>query len=229
MPVKTTRPPTSLVLPHEPDTFDHGRVSGFNAWFFRTFDRLVNMCLRPHKDDAYAGLGAGTVLEIGAGVGANLTRLAPGTHLVAVEPSARMHEPLRARAADAGVELTLVGGRAESLPLPDASVDAVVCSLVLCTVDDPATALAEVRRVLRPGGTFRFVEHVVAPHRGPRRWLQDALHAPWSWLFEGCQTDRDTARAIADAGFAEVEIEHGLMHRSVFFPVNTTIHGIATA
>ena len=215
---------------HQPDPtgFDHGAVSRFNAWFFATFERYINVIARRHKQAAFAGLDAACVLELGAGVGANLHHLRPGTHLIAVEPSRRMHDGLRRKAAAAGVQLTLLAHGAEDLPLPDASVDEVICSLVLCTVVDPDRVLAEVRRVLRPGGRFRFVEHVAAPAWSPRRWLQRALRRPWAWLYEGCRLDRDTATRILAAGFAHVTVERERFRRSAFLPVNSAIWGVAT-
>ncbi|MFA9431960.1 class I SAM-dependent methyltransferase [Egicoccus sp. AB-alg2] len=208
--------------------FDHGGVSRFNAWFFDAFDGYINHIARPHKQAAFAGLQGPTVLELGAGVGANLDYLPAGTRLIAVEPSLRMHARLREKAATADVEVTLLSQGAEALPLDDASVDEVICSLVLCTVGDPTRVLAEVHRVLRPGGRFRFVEHVAAPTWSPRRWLQRVIRRPWAWLFEGCTLDRDTAAAVRAAGFAEVQIEQRRFRHSAFVPVNTTIWGVAT-
>jgi ubiquinone/menaquinone biosynthesis C-methylase UbiE len=208
--------------------FDHGSVSRFNAWFFSAFDRYINVIARRHKQAAFAGIRGGVVVELGAGVGANLGYLPAGTRLIAIEPSLQMHERLQERAEAAGVDLELIAQGAESLPLEDAAYDEVICSLVLCTVADPDRVLAEVRRVLRPGGRFRFVEHVAAPAWSPRRWLQVALRRPWRWLFEGCTLDRDTASRILAAGFGEVELRRERFHRSLFVPVNTTISGVAT-
>lgn len=220
--------PDALV-PQEPTVpaFDHGVVSRFNAWFFHAFDRYINHIARRHKRAAFADLGDGVVVEIGAGVGANLAYLRSRSRLIAVEPSVRMHERLQARAADAGVELELVPHGAEDLPLPDASVDEVVCSLVLCTVTDPVRVLGEIHRVLRPGGRFRFVEHVAAPAWSPRRWLQRTLRRPWAHLFEGCTLDRDTAATVRAAGFRDVRIERERFHGSAFVPVNSAIWGVA--
>jgi SAM-dependent methyltransferase len=208
--------------------FDHGGVSRFNAWFFRVFDRYINHISRRHKTAAFVDLASSEVVELGAGVGANLPYLPAGSHLIAVEPSLRMHDALRQRAREAGVELTLVPHGAESIPIPDASVDEVICSLVLCTVEDPARVLAEVRRILRPGGRFRFVEHVAAPEWSPRRWLQRAIRRPWAWLYEGCDLERDTASQVRGAGFTDVDVQHGRLQRSAFVPVNSVVWGIAT-
>jgi ubiquinone/menaquinone biosynthesis C-methylase UbiE len=218
-----TRPHAVATVP----AFDHGAISRFNAWFFHAFDRYINHIGRRHKQAAFAGIDADVVVELGAGVGANLAYLQSGVRLIAVEPSLQMHDRLRERAVDAGVELELLAQGAESLPLEDGSCDEVICSLVLCTVTDPDRVLAEVRRILRPGGRFRFVEHVAAPRWSPRRWLQRTFRRPWAWLFEGCTLDRDTATRLRAAGFSDVHIEHERFHRSFFVPVNTTIWGVA--
>lgn len=207
-------------------TFHHGARSRFNAWFFRAFDRYINHISRSHKRSAFAGIG-GDIVELGAGVGANLDHLPKGSRVLAVEPSLAMHDALAARARARGIDLTVVGAYGEDLPIPDASVDEVLCSLVLCTVDDPEATLAEVRRILRPGGRFRFVEHVAAPRWSPRRWLQHAIRRPWSWVFEGCDLCRDTATTVRDAGFREVHVRRAKLRRSVFVPVNTAVSGYA--
>lgn len=208
--------------------FDHGAISKFNAWFFRVFDRYINIISRRHKDAAFGDLTeVREVVELGAGVGANFDRLAPGTHVIAVEPSLRMHDQLRVRAEHAGIDLTVFPGGAESLPLPDASVDEVITSLVLCTVADRERVLAEVRRVLRPGGRFRFVEHVSAPRWSPRRWLQEAIRRPWGWLYEGCDPAPDTIERLRSAGFSDLTLQRRRFRLSAFFPVNTAVWGVA--
>lgn len=153
-----------------------------------------------HRAELLAGL-AGRVIEVGAGNGANFAHY-PGTvsEVVAVEP-----EPyLRARAAEAAgaapVPVRIVAGVAEQLPAAGATFDAAVTSLVLCSVADPDAALAELLRVLRPGGELRFWEHVRAPTRRLAR-LQRAFDTVWPHLAGGCHTARDTVAAIERAGF----------------------------
>lgn len=209
-------------------TFHHGAIGRLNAWFFATADRYINVVSRRPKRHAFGDIDAGTVVEIGAGVGANFDYLRPGTRLIAVEPNEAMHQRLTRRALDRGIGLEIVGAPAERLPLADDSVDTVICSLVLCTVPDPVGSIGEIRRVLRPGGSFRFVEHVAAPAASPRRWIQTLLARPWSWLFEGCQLCRDTATVIRSAGFAEVDLRRSRLRMSAFVPVNSVISGRAT-
>jgi SAM-dependent methyltransferase len=148
----------------------------------------------------------GAVLEIGAGTGRNLPRYRTATRVVALEPlpgtRARAHQA--ARTAQVAVEV--VDGTAEALPFPEAAFDTVVASLVLCTVPDLAQTLAEARRVLRPGGTLRFYEHVRADDPRLARW-QDRLERPWGWLAGGCHPNRDVVAAITAAGFRVLELD----------------------
>ena len=207
--------------------YDVGRRGRFNAWFFDAFDGYIGYTSRPHKQEAFGDLAAGRIVEIGAGVGANFGYLPSGVQYTVVEPNRAMLAGLRQRADERNVTFDLIVGSAERLPIADASVDDVLSSLVLCTVEDQEATLAEVKRILRPGGRFRFVEHVAAPPWSPRRWLQQILARPWSWIFEGCDLSRDTASAIESAGFSTVTIVRGRWYRSLFFPANSSIHGIA--
>lgn len=126
----------------------------------------------------------GTVVELGAGRGANIAALHPSVRWIAVEPNLDRRIALREAAERRGGGSRVIVGRAESLPLPDECADAVLSTRVLCSVDDPEAALAEVIRVLRPGGVFAFVEHVGAPRRSVLRAAQQVV-APWSRLFDG--------------------------------------------
>jgi SAM-dependent methyltransferase len=205
----------------------HRGRGAFNAAFFRVLGPVIELSTGSRKRRVFAGLPA-EVVELGPGVGANLRHLTAGTTLVAIEPNRAMHAGLRAAAERHGVRLDLRERLAEETGLPDASADAVISSLVLCSVQDPDAVLAEVRRVLRPGGAFRFAEHVVAPRRGLTRLAQRVLRRPWAWTFEGCSCERDLEAAIRAAGFAHVEVERFRI-RTPFIPFNTHIAGVATA
>jgi ubiquinone/menaquinone biosynthesis C-methylase UbiE len=145
------------------------------------------------------------VCEIGTGQGLNFPRYpASVTGVVAVEPDPTLRRAAVPAARTAPVPVTVVAADASALPLADGSVDAVVTSLVLCSVASQATALAEVRRVLRPGGQLAFYEHVRSAW--PVVGLLEDLATPlWTRLAGGCHPNRDTVRAITDAGFT---IEH---------------------
>lgn len=149
-----------------------------------------------------------TVVEIGAGAGVNARYLPAGSRWLVAEPNVHFHPHLRRAAARHGLDLTLLpDGDAHALPLADASADAVLCTLVLCSVADPSRVLAEARRVLRPGGALVFIEHVAAPEGTRLARAQRALRRPWGALADGCRPDRDTLGTIRAAGFARVEAE----------------------
>jgi SAM-dependent methyltransferase len=140
----------------------------------------------------------GTVLEIGAGTGLNLRHYPAGLdELVLTEPGARIAGHIDLARAPAGVPVRLEQAPAEYLPFADASFDTVVGTLVLCTVSDPQRAVAEVARVLRPGGRLLFLEHVRA-EGGWRRSMQRRSVRPWAAFADGCRCDRATVETIED-------------------------------
>lgn len=205
----------------------HAARGRFNAVFFSLMGPYLEWSLRPHKRRAFGQLPR-EVVELGSGVGANLRYMPAGTTLVAVEPNPHMHRRLRAAANRRGVHLELHDRVAERTDLGDHSVDCVISSLVLCSVTDPAVVLAEIRRILRPGGSYHFVEHVAARRRTPTRGLQRVLRRPWAWTFEGCSCERDLESIIRAAGFSTVTIEPYRLH-TPFVPFNTHISGTAHA
>lgn len=196
-------------------------TSRINALIFRVLDGYMHWTYRDKKRSLFADL-PDTVVELGAGVGANFRYLRPETRVIAYEPNEHMHAGLRRAARENGVELDLRPVGAERLDLEDASVDAVICSLVLCTVPHPERVLAEVRRVLRPGGTFACIEHVAAPEGSLVRAIQEVTFRPWRAIFEGCHNHRETAETIKDAGFADVDVER-FAWRGPFIPVRPQI------
>jgi ubiquinone/menaquinone biosynthesis C-methylase UbiE len=158
--------------------------------------------MRAYRDELLAGL-SGRVVEVGAGSGANFPHYPPEvTEVVAVEPEAYLREQAMTAAPRASARVTVLDGVADALPLEDASCDAAVACLVLCTVPDQATALAELQRVLKPGGELRFYEHVRGATPRMTRWQHVADRTFWPHLFGGCHTARDTVGAIEAAGFA---------------------------
>jgi ubiquinone/menaquinone biosynthesis C-methylase UbiE len=147
---------------------------------------------------AVLGEARGRVLEIGAGTGLNVPHYpAAVTDLVLAEPDPSMHRRLLRRADG---RATVVAAAAERLPVDDASVDTVVSTLVLCTVDDPAAALREIRRILRPDGQLLLIEHVRS-HSRLLALAQRLLRAPWLGFARGCRCDRATPELLHAAGF----------------------------
>lgn len=145
----------------------------------------------------------GRVLEIGAGTGLNLAHYPDGLdELVLAEPVEPMADRLELRRSALGRPARIVVAPAEVLPFEDGSFDTVVSTMVLCTVSDPDRAMAEVRRVLRPGGTLLFCEHVRSDSARSARW-QDRLAEPWAAFADGCRCNRETLTTIS----SHVEIE----------------------
>jgi ubiquinone/menaquinone biosynthesis C-methylase UbiE len=181
-----------------------------------------------HRRRALEGL-AGRVVELGAGDGANFAFYPEMvSEVVAIEPEPRFREQAQDAARQALVPVRVLPGTAEALPLEDESVDAVVASLVLCTVPDPEQALTEARRVIRPGGELRFYEHVHAE----RQPLHDILEIAdrsriWPTIGGGCHPTRDTRKAIETAGFAVERCERFPFSPSPVIPKIPHILGVA--
>ena len=151
------------------------------------------------RRDRLVGSLTGDVLEIGAGTELNLPRYRRVARLVAIEPDPHYRRRLQARAHHAHVGAEVIDARAETLPFSDQSFDHVVTSICLCSVTDLQATLAEIHRVLRPGGSLAFLEHVRGTGR-LGRW-QDRLTPLQRRLAEGCNLNRDTQAAIQAAGF----------------------------
>jgi ubiquinone/menaquinone biosynthesis C-methylase UbiE len=181
-----------------------------------------------HRRRLLEGL-TGTVVEIGAGHGLNFPLYPPKvTEVVAVEPEPTLRAQAETAAYRAEVPIRVLAGVADELPLEDASVDAAVASLVLCSVPDQQRALAEVRRVLRPQGELRFYEHVV-PRCQPKRLLLQVLDRSGLWprIAGGCHPARDTTDAIMRAGFDIEQIERFGFSAQRFEPLIPHILGSA--
>lgn len=173
----------------------------FARLYLRTVERREALGEEEYRRKLLAGL-SGRVVELGAGPGNNLPFYPPTVeHVLAVEPESVLRSECVNNAAKAAVEATVVDGVSGRLPAADSSADAAVTSLVLCSVPDQDRALAELRRVLRPGGELRFYEHVIA-HRPVAATLQRLADATlWPRVAGGCHVNRDTRAAIERAGF----------------------------
>lgn len=170
-------------------------------------DRAQHQMYSSYKRGLFADL-EGTVVEIGPGTGVNFMYYPPGIRWIGLEPNVHMHEHLyrqmRGRKIDADLRATTL----EEAQLPAGSADAVVSTLVLCSVSNLDAALQEIRRVLKPGGRFYFIEHVVEPRYFWRRLVQHSIRPAWQLLADGCRPNRDTGAAIQQAGFRSVRYQH---------------------
>ncbi len=196
----------------------HGTPAGDSAWaraFALLYDPFVWVAeragLRAHRKQLLIG-ARGCTLEIGSGTGLNLPHY-PGhlDELVLAEPDAAMRARLEKRLRRSGRRTRLIDAPAECLPFPDGSVDTVVSTLVLCTVDAPDVALREIARVLRPGGQLLFLEHVRSESPTLARW-QDRLAGPWRRFARGCRCNRATAELIVSCGLRLDQAREGSWH-----------------
>lgn len=208
----------------------------YDATWGRAFARFYDRALKATEEN---GLGEmrrallaearGRVIEIGAGTGVNVDLYGGGIEdLTLVEPDPHMAAQLRKRlkvgeeahggaGEDSGggshAPKHLVEAPAESLPFADDTFDTAVATLVLCTIPDPVAAIAELARVLKPGGRLLFIEHVRSDDPGRARW-QDRLEKPWRFIGDGCHCNRDTEATLRASAFTVETVEHGKMPKA---------------
>ncbi|HEY1456949.1 MAG TPA: class I SAM-dependent methyltransferase [Solirubrobacteraceae bacterium] len=185
-----------------------GTVHGEHRWdfaFAALYDRIMRRGEQRSMGRRRGELVAnahGRTLEIGAGTGANIPHYPDDVEeLILAEPFEPMRRRLERKLRESGKSASTLDASAEAIPLEGGSIDTVVSTLVLCTVDFPDIALAEVERVLRPGGQLLFIEHVRSHSPRVARW-QDRLETPWRHFGAGCRCNRDTIASIATAGFS---------------------------
>jgi ubiquinone/menaquinone biosynthesis C-methylase UbiE len=176
----------------------------FNPWIL---DKSLDVPEVNAERTRLLGRASGAILEIGLGTGLNLPSYPAAVEtIVSLGPEAEVSSYASRRAAARGLRVEHTQGDARRLPFDAARFDTVVCTLVLCTIPEPARAVRELARVLRPGGQLLFLEHVVAPG-GARRVFQRILNAPMRALLCGCEVTRDSERTLVENGFALREIE----------------------
>jgi len=150
----------------------------------------------------------GDVLEIGPGSGPNLTYYSRDVHWHGLEPNPAMYPYLQREARRLGLTIDLRDGQSERIEAPDNTFDAVVSTLVMCSVPDPQRTIQEILRVLKAGGRFVFIEHVAAPLDTGLRGRQRFVRPIWKAVSAGCCPDRETWAVIEHAGFSNVQLEH---------------------
>jgi ubiquinone/menaquinone biosynthesis C-methylase UbiE len=196
------------------------------AWVYdRSLSRAEAECLGDWRRELLSS-AHGDVLEIGAGTGANIAHYPKAVRrLVLAEPDAGMRARLKRKVADRA-DVTVIDATAEILPLPDRAFDVVVSTLVLCSVDSPGRSLAEVWRVLRPGGSLLFLEHVAAEGLSGRLRWQRLLEPAWRCLGGNCHLTRETAASITEMGFTLEDMRRESI-RKVAGVVRPSVRGVA--
>ncbi|HVE26133.1 MAG TPA: methyltransferase domain-containing protein [Sporichthya sp.] len=198
--------------------------------FAASYDRIIasieKKVLARRRAALLGGL-TGRVLDVGAGTGVNIPYFKSASSVVFAEPDGAMRAKMDPKLGKATVPVEISGAPAEKLPWPDASFDAAVCTLVLCTVEDPEQALSEIHRVLKPGGTLIVLEHVEAdPDTKLHKW-QRRIGPVWTKMAAGCVLNRDTATAVEKAGFTFSSLER-FRELYGFMPISPMIQGVAT-
>jgi len=197
------------------------RKRAYDATWGRTFaaiyDRVMadaeEAGMRDRRRELIAG-ARGRTVELGAGTGLNFAHYPEAvTELILTEPFEPMARRLRERAEGGELSVSVVEAPADRLPIADDWADTVVCTLVLCTVDDVPATLAEVDRILKPGGTLLFAEHVRSVDPGLARW-QDRLEGPWKFVGHGCRCNRDTVAAIEASSLTLGPVELGQLPKA---------------
>ncbi|PSQ96371.1 MAG: class I SAM-dependent methyltransferase [Bacteroidetes bacterium SW_9_63_38] len=177
--------------------FAHGLALG---------DRVQHRLYGARKRALFADV-EGTVVEIGPGTGVNLPYFPEGLRWIGLEPNPHMHPFLRTQLAGRGIDADVRTAPAQDTELPSNSADVVISTLVLCSVPDLGETLAELRRVLRPGGRLLFIEHMAAPRDTWLYTLQRGIRPVWKRLADGCHPDRETGAVLEAAGFSAVTYE----------------------
>jgi ubiquinone/menaquinone biosynthesis C-methylase UbiE len=201
-----------------------GLAKRVHAWMLAHLAARYERMVADRKRALFADL-RGDVLEIGPGAGPNLRFYPSGVRWIGIEPNPYMYPYLRESARQVGLNIEIRSGTAERIEAETASMDAVVSTLVLCSVRDPGGTLQEIFRVLKPGGRLVFIEHVAAPRGTRLRRFQDLLSPLWKWFTDGCNPNRETWVTIEQAGFERVHYEH---FRVPLGLVGTQIAGVAT-
>jgi len=208
------------------NTFNNNGILGpINSWMFKVLSGYMNYLFEKSKRELFKNHPK-TVVEIGPGAGANMRYLKKGTKLIAIEPNIHMHVNLKKSADRHGIHLEIKTLMGEFIDLPDNSCDFVVSTLVLCTVQHPARCVNQIKRILKPSGVFVFIEHVKAKEKSILAFIQNLIHKPWHWFFEGCHTNRDTKVLLESAGFASLSLEKYNSY-SPFVPIIPQIRGRA--
>src|SRR5215470_3387344 len=205
--MSTSAPMEMMVTPDRSSTVHSGWRARVFAFLLLKVNAKYERLMAARKRTLLGDL-RGTVLEIGPGAGVNLRHYDPSVRWIGIEPNPYMRAYLEKEAERCGLKVDLRTGNAEQLDVANQSVDAIVCTLVLCSVRDAGRVLREIRRVLKPGACFVFIEHVAAPRGTLPRRLQDWFRPLFVHFAVGCHPNRETWAIIESAGFSKMKLDH---------------------
>jgi ubiquinone/menaquinone biosynthesis C-methylase UbiE len=177
----------------------------FFAWFLRKGDRLNHKIYGRIKSELFRQI-TGKVVEIGPGTGVNFEYLPNEIDWIGIEPNELFWPDLKRKAESKGIVAKIEKGDGSRLPLADESAVVVLVTLVLCSVKNPGGLVAEIKRILKPGGKLIFIEHVAAEPKTPLRFLQSIFNPVGKLLADGCNCNRETGKTLEAAGFSRLEI-----------------------
>ncbi len=194
-----------------------------DAAFLSFYESYLHKKYGNMKKELFAGLPP-SIVEIGPGPGVNFRYYPENTYVTAIEPDKKWHRVLRRKAEKFGMKIDIKTGYGENLCLEQSSAQCVVATLVFCSVNKPEKVIAEILRILRPGGKFIFLEHVAAPKGTNLRMFQEIIKVPWKLIFDGCNVNRDTADIIKSAGFSGINMRK-IKIKTMLIPIAFNIGG----
>lgn len=197
----------------------------FFTWLMKKREPANHRMYGTYKEDLFCTI-TGTVVEIGPGMGSNFRYFPTDIEWIGIEINDAFTDALLAAAHARNITASLRHGDAASIPLSDNSADIVLCTLVLCSVLNPSAAVAEMKRILKPGGKLIFIEHVAGRHKTVMRTVQNIINPVNRFLFDGCNCNRETWTYFENGGFTQLELSHRSVKGS--FTIHTPhIMGIA--
>jgi ubiquinone/menaquinone biosynthesis C-methylase UbiE len=186
------------------------------AWMLRKGDSINHRIYDSHKRNLFKGIG-GVVVEIGPGAGVNMDYLAAGTQWIGIEPNQALHPALLARAEQRGLRANLISSDDDRFEMGDNTADVFICTLVLCSVNEPSKILAEIKRVLKPGGKLLIIEHVASSTSQALLWAQHLFNPFNRLVADGCNCNRRTWLDIENASFSQTVIRHVSVPGTIIF------------
>ncbi len=188
----------------------------FFAWFLKKGDQVNHKIYRKFKVELFRQI-SGRVVEIGPGTGVNFEYLPKEIEWLGIEPNELFWSDLYEKARLKGIQAKIEKGDSSKISLSDNSVDVVLVTLVLCSVNNPVQMICEAKRILKPGGKLIFIEHVAAARKTGLRFLQEIFNPVGKFIADGCNCNRETWKFLESAGFQKLEISHQKINGTIPF------------